>query len=171
MHCRMLSKVAKSHRPIPSYTDPVPPSTNSYWPMLTHILKQSLVIWSDLGMFWGQSGVLATFDSIRQCINAPNFYIQLIQGRFPFPFWMTFWKSSKRREGAISDPKILVADLSTSRKKRTTVFGNKGGAGEGVTGRLEVFRKFIQNGTVKRPLIPLHTRTNKRTCESTTKVC
>ena len=44
---------------------------------------------------------------------------------------MTFWKSSKRREGAISDPKILVADLSTSRKKRTTVFGNKGGAGEG----------------------------------------
>ena len=84
---------------------------------------------------------------------------------------MTFWKSSKRREGAISDPKILVADLSTSRKKRTTVFGNKGGAGEGVTGRLEVFRKFIQNGTVKRPLIPLHTRTNKRTCESRTKVC
>ena len=79
---------------------------------------------------------------------------------------MTFWKSSKRREGAISDPKILVADLSTSRKKRTTVFGNKGGAGEGVTGRLEVFRKFIQNGTVKRPLIPLHTPTNKRTCES-----
>ena len=49
---------------------------------------------------------------------------------------MTFWKSSKRREGAISDPKILVADLSTSRKKRTTVFGNKGGAGEGVTGRV-----------------------------------
>ena len=84
---------------------------------------------------------------------------------------MTFWKSSKRREGAISDPKILVADLSTSRKKRTTVFGNKGGAGarEGVTGRLEVFQKFIQNGTVKRPLIPLHTRTNKR--ESRTKVC
>ena len=71
---------------------------------------------------------------------------------------MTFWKSSKRREGAISDPKILVADLSTSRKKHTTVFRNKGGAGEGVTGRLEVFRKFIQNGTVKRPLIPLHTR-------------
>ena len=62
---------------------------------------------------------------------------------------MTFWKSSKRREGAISDPKILVADLSTSRKKRTTVFGNKGGAGEGVTGRLEVFQKFIQNGTVR----------------------
>ena len=71
---------------------------------------------------------------------------------------MTFWKSSKRREGAISDPKILVADLSTSRKTCTTVFSNKGGAGEGVTGRLEVFRKFIQNGTVKRPLIPLHTR-------------
>ena len=77
----------------------------------------------------------------------------------------------RHRQGAISDQKILVADLSTSRKKRTTVFGNKGGAGEGVTGRLEVFRKFIQNGTVKRPLIPLHTRTNKRTCESTTKVC
>ena len=80
---------------------------------------------------------------------------------------MTFWKSSKRREGAISDPKILVADLSASRKKRTTVFRNKGGAGQGVTGCLEVFRKFIQNGTVKHPLIPLHIRT----CESTTKVC
>ena len=27
-----------------------------------------------------------------------------------------------------------------------------------VEGCLEVFQKFIQNGTVKRPLIPLHTR-------------
>ena len=25
--------------------------------MLTHVLKQFLVIWSDLGMFWGSSGV------------------------------------------------------------------------------------------------------------------
>ena len=36
-----------------SITDPVTPSTNSYWPMLTHVLKQFLVIWSDLGKFWG----------------------------------------------------------------------------------------------------------------------
>jgi len=123
------------------------------------------------GKFWWLMVAFGNFWQHTAMHQCSNFLHMLIQGRFPFPFWMTFWKSSKRREGAISDPKILVADLSTSRKKRTTVFGNKGGAGEGVTGRLEVFRKFIQNGTVKRPLIPLHTRTNKRTCESTTKVC
>ena len=39
----------------------------------------------------------------------------------------------------------FVADFSTPEKKRNIVFQNEGG-GEGVRDRLEVFRKFIQNG-------------------------
>ena len=96
--------------------------------------------------------------------------INLGTGRVPKR--MNLWKSSKGLGGGYFQSKKLycrfwILTRAFSVKKYAVQFSEGGG----VKGRLELFRKFIQNGTVKRPLIPLHTRTNKRTCESTTKVC
>ena len=55
-----------------------------------------------------------------------------------------------RKKGGVTPiRKNFVADFCTLRKKHYTVFRNEDGGG-GVRGRLEVFRKFIQNGTVNR---------------------
>ena len=119
------------------------------------------------GKFWWLMVAFGNFwqhTTMHQCYK---FLHIAHSGTLPFSILDDFLEKFQKEGGGHFRSK----NLSTPRKKRTTVFGNKGGAGEGVTGRLEVFRKFIQNGTVKRPLIPLHTRTNKQTCESTTKVC
>ena len=77
---------------------------------------------------------------------------------------MNFWKSSKRGGGVISDPKNFVAKFlafetpflgghfrsKKFRKKNSNIFPKKGGGG-GVKGRLELFQKFIDIGTDRRP--------------------
>ena len=57
-----------------------------------------------------------------------------------------------RKKGGVTPIRMnFVANFRASRKKRNIVFQNEGGRG-GVRGRLEVFRKFIQNGKHGLPL-------------------